>query len=233
MYHPFSVAETIKTSWILLKRNFAVISVFFIIGFVVALVSAFVVYNIFIGTVLKTVGFFVLLIEISYLFLGLIRLIFRLLDKEYYDFEIGDIIPKIRMVGSYLILLILISAFIVFLTAGVSHMHDGSLKKILGVLLGGLVQFFLVFYFPICTCFMVDDESGPFESVTQSFHLIKGNYLKYFLLFIFVEALIFVGSITVIGILVTYPLVNVILVVAYRKLVYSHQDVDDDLSETN
>jgi len=28
------------------------------------------------------------------------------------------------------------------------------------------------------------------------------------------------------------PFVNILLVVAYRKLVYSHQDVDDDVSET-
>jgi hypothetical protein len=28
------------------------------------------------------------------------------------------------------------------------------------------------------------------------------------------------------------PFVNILLVVAYRKLVYSHKDVDDDITET-
>jgi len=34
-------------------------------------------------------------------------------------------------------------------------------------------------------------------------------------------------------IIFTYPFVNIILAVTYRKLVYSHQDVDDDIAETN
>ena len=36
-----------------------------------------------------------------------------------------------------------------------------------------------------------------------------------------------------ITIIFTYPFVNIILAVTYRKLVYSHQDVDDDIAETN
>ena len=45
--------------------------------------------------------------------------------------------------------------------------------------------------------------------------------------------MVFIGSITYgVGMLFVIPLVNIILVVAYRKLVYSHQDVDDDLAET-
>jgi uncharacterized membrane protein len=78
----------------------------------------------------------------------------------------------------------------------------------------------------------VDDESRAFESVVQSFKLIKGNFLKYFLLFLVIEALVFVGSLTVIGIIFVVPFVNILLVVAYRKLVYSHLDVDDDITET-
>ncbi|NNU33951.1 hypothetical protein HK413_06925 [Mucilaginibacter sp. S1162] len=36
-----------------------------------------------------------------------------------------------------------------------------------------------------------------------------------------------------IAIIFTYPFVNILLAVTYRKLVYSHQDVDDDIAETN
>ena len=41
------------------------------------------------------------------------------------------------------------------------------------------------------------------------------------------------GAITVIGLILVIPFVNIILLVAYRKLVYSHLDVDDDIAETN
>ncbi|MGZ3874837.1 MAG: hypothetical protein ACXVJD_18095, partial [Mucilaginibacter sp.] len=62
--------------------------------------------------------------------------------------------------------------------------------------------------------------------------LIKGNFLKYFLLFLLIEAMVFVGSITIIGMIFVIPFVNILLVVAYRKLVYSHLDVDDQITET-
>ena len=102
----------------------------------------------------------------------------------------------------------------------------------MGICLGGFLQFFLIFYFPICACFIVDDASGPFESVKQSFRLIRGNFLKYLLLFVIIEAMVFVGLFTIIGMVFAVPFTYIILVVAYRKLIYSHQDVDDDLAET-
>ena len=42
-----------------------------------------------------------------------------------------------------------------------------------------------------------------------------------------------VGALTVVGLILVIPFVNIILIVAYRKLVYSHLDVDDDIGETN
>jgi uncharacterized membrane protein len=154
------------------------------------------------------------------------------MDKEYYDFDFGDIIPTIKMLLSYLILLVIVSSLAVFMTNLIKRLDEGLVQNLLGIFVGIFFQFFFLFYFPICTCFIVDDESGPFESVSQSFELIKGNFLKYFLLFIIIEAMVFVGSVTVIGMLFVIPFVNIILVVAYRKLVYSHLDVDDDLTET-
>ena len=73
----------------------------------------------------------------------------------------------------------------------------------------------------------LDTETGDNNELQ-----IKGNFLKYFLLFIIIEIMVFLGSVTVIGMLFVIPFVNIILVVAYRKLIYSHLDVDDDLTET-
>jgi uncharacterized membrane protein len=52
-------------------------------------------------------------------------------------------------------------------------------------------------------------------------------------LFVIIELLIFVGSFTIVGIIFVIPFVNILLTVTYRKLVYSHQDIDDDIAETN
>jgi uncharacterized membrane protein len=231
MYHEFSVIETLKVSWKLLKRNFAVIAVFSLVAFVTVFVLGFTTYNIFTDDVLASIAIIVLLIAVSFVFLGFIKLIFRLIDKDLYEFDLRDILPTLKMLASYLLLLIIVSALSVFLSHLIQNVDNELTQRILGVLIGIFFQFFFIFYFPICTCFIVDDASGPFESVGQSFELIKGNFFRYFILFVLIEIMLFIASLTLIGIIFVVPFVNIILVVAYRKLVYSHLDVDDDVSE--
>jgi uncharacterized membrane protein len=232
MFHPFSVTQTISIAWHILKKNFATIAVFSLLAFIIVIGSAFVIYNVIADNVLTSIGVVFLLVGISFIFLAFIKLVFQLIDKEYYDFEFSDIVPKIKMLFSYLLLLVIVSSLAVFMTNAIELMNEGTVQSVLGIGVGLFFQFFFLFYFPICTCFIVDDECGPFDSVAQSFQLIKGNFLKYFLLFLVIEIMVFIGSITVIGMIFVIPFVNIILVVAYRKLVYSHLDVDDDITET-
>ena len=232
MYHPFSVADTVKTAWYLLKRNFSVISIYSLLGFLCVIAFSTIIYIFLNGNVVTYIGIVFLLVSISFIFLGFIKLIFQLIDKEYYDFEFGDIIPGVKMLFSYLLLLIMVSTLSVLITNAIKALDEGLTQNILGIVIGGFFQFFFLFYFPICACFIVDDSSGAIESVAQSFMLIKGNFLKYLLLFVIIEVMVFVGTVTVIGMLFVIPFVNILLVVAYRKLIYSKQDVDDDLAET-
>jgi hypothetical protein len=232
MYHPFSVTETLSITWHILKKNFATIAVYTLVVFVSVGGFGFLIYDLLNDELLTSIGVVLLLIGISFLFLGFIKLIFQLIDKEFYDFGFGDIVPKIKMLVSYLILLVIVSTLAVFMTNAIKYLGDGIVQNILGIGIFIFIQFFFLFYFPICACFIVDDQSGPFESVAQSFNLIKGNFVKYFLLFLLIEALVFIGSITRIGMIFVIPFVNMLLVVAYRKLVYSHLDVDDEITET-
>jgi len=232
MYHPFSVAETVKTAWSILKRNFSTIAVYSLVAFVIILGCAFCIYDLLDEGILVSIGILVLLVGISFIFLGFIKLVFQLMDKELYDFEFSDIVPKIKMLFSYLVLLVIVSSLSIIMTNAIHSLNEGWTQSLLGIFVGIFFQFFFLFYFPICTCFIVDDESGPFESIGQSFQLIKGNFLKYLLLFVLIETLIFIGSVTIIGMLFVMPFVNILLVVAYRKLIYSHLDIDDDITET-
>lgn len=232
MYHEFSVVETLRDSWSLLKKNFVIILVFSIISFLIVFALGFVTYNIFTDDLLASIAVIVLLVCISFIFLAFNRLIFRLLDKGLYEFELQDVMPSLKMLLSYLTLLIIVSALSVLMSHLIENVNNELLQRVLGVLIGLFFQFFFIFYFPVCTCFIVDDASGPFESIGQSFKLIKGNFLRYFILFVLIELLLFIASLTLIGILLVVPFVDIVLVVAYRKLVYSHLDVDDDVSET-
>jgi uncharacterized membrane protein len=232
MYHPFSVTETLSIAWHILKKNVATISVYTLVAIIIIAGTGFVLNFVLIDIVLKWIGLAITLIIISFLFLGFIKLIFLLIDKAYYDFDFKDIIPKVKMVFSYIVPLIIVSTIYVFVSHAINGVDYIFLHDILAISSKFIVEVFFLFYFPICACFIVDDDSGPFESVIQSFELIRGSFLKYFLLFAIIETLVFIGSITVIGILVVVPFVNILLVVAYRKLVYSHLDVDDDITET-
>jgi uncharacterized membrane protein len=232
MYHPFSITETIRIAWHILKKNFSTIAVYSLLAFVIVIALTFFIYNIITDSILTSIGVVVLLVGISFIFLGFIKLIFQLIDKELYDFEFRDIMPKVKMLLSYLMLLVIVSTIAVLMTNTIKMLDEGFLQSILGIFIFLFFQFFFLFYFPICACFIVDDESGPFESVAQSFNLIKGNFFKYLLLFLLIEAMVFIGTITRIGMIFVIPFVNIILVVAYRKLIFSHLDVDDEIAET-
>jgi uncharacterized membrane protein len=238
MYHPFSIAETIKTAWDIIKKNFATIIVYSVLA-VVALVVIELVNFIFNATSDFTVQlglFFLLLLMHAYTTLGLYKLIFTLIDSEFYEFEFSQIVPSLRMVISY-ISISLIFAFIV--TTYNFFIIDKWLSAYpvtqqFANVAGTLLLIYLALRYMFCVCFIVDDNSGPLESLVQSFHLTKGSLAKIILILLISIALIALGFIALlIGIVITYPLVNIILVVTYRKLVYSHMDVDDDVAETN
>lgn len=245
MYHPFSVPETISTSWSIFKKNFVTIMVYSTIAvFVIFLVSSFYAFTDpqenFAGAFV--VAIIIMLIQ-GYTTLGLYKLIFTLIDSEYYEFAFSQIVPKMRMVLSYLSISVM---FAILVTAFKMFLLDGALANY--PLLTNIletVELIVILYFALrcmfCICFIVDDDSGPIESLQQSFYVTKNNILKILLLLAItlllialpiVIANIFKLSIFGIGLILTYPFVNIILIVAYRKLVFSHLDVDDDVSET-
>jgi hypothetical protein len=104
MYHPFSVAETIKTAWIIFKKNFVTIIVYSVIAFFLLSILGLIIGFIysptdFTGTMI--VSFLLIWVQ-AYTTLGLYKLIFTLIDSEYYDFEFIQVIPKVKMIWSYL-----------------------------------------------------------------------------------------------------------------------------------
>lgn len=246
MYHPFSVAETLQTSWNILKKNFVTIIVFSTIAvFIIALVSTA-------WTVFGSQQNFATQIAISvlimfinaYTTLGLYKLIFTLIDSEYYEFEFSQIIPTVRMVLSYLsiylLLALVVAALNIFLTGPGGVLGNYPLFNNIFQTVELILALYLALRWMFFICFIVDDNSGPFESLGQSFFVTKDNILKILallgIIIVFIAIPFFfaleVSGIFGVTLIITYPFVNIILIVAYRKLVYSHQDVDDDISET-
>ena len=237
MYHSFSVAETIKTSWYIFKRNFVTIIVYSVIAFILLSILAVIVDLIispeaFAGTMLVS---FILIFVQAYSTLGLYKLIFTVIDSEYYEFEFKQVIPGLKMVISYLSVVFLIAFVVTNFAILVEYIEKRNSYLEFAVkgtgVLGGLYLALRVMFF---NTFIVDDRSGPIESIKQSFQLTKGYILKIFLILLVIIVFIALPAkiaqyypLVSLTIIFTYPFVNIILAVTYRKLVYSHQDVDD------
>jgi hypothetical protein len=242
MYHPFSVAETTKTAWNIFKKNFITIIVYSVISFfllsIIAVVTEFIIPSDSFAA--KMTASFILLFVQAYTTLGLYKLIFTVIDSEYYEFEFSQVLPGIKMIISYLVVVFFIAFIITNLHFLLVRLNDytyiqafvQNVSTIIGLYLALRIMFFITF--------VVDDHSGAVESIRQSFQLTKGYFFKVLIMLGIILLLIALPAslaqyypIISITIIFTYPFVNIILAVTYRKLVYSHQDVDDDIAETN
>jgi hypothetical protein len=241
MYHPFSIVETLKSSWHILKTNFVVIVVFSVISFILLAVILTVI-EIFFTPDEFTQEMILFLIEAvlqAYTTLGLYKLIFTVIDSEFYEFEFKQVLPSFRMLYSYLVAVFFLAFIVVTVGFGIDRLegYPNLQDTVKTILL--FPAFYLMLRLLFFNTFIVDDRSGPMESLVQSFKLTKGYVLKIMAISAIIFMLILVPAylsryfppLSLI-IIVTYPFVNIILVVTYRKLIYSHQDVEDDVSET-
>lgn len=259
MYHPFSIIETIKSAWDVLKKNYISLIIYSIITlvlyqFISILTSLFYFTDNLYSKMV--VVLFMMLVQ-SYLTLSFYKLILTLIHKEYYEFEFKDIVPTFKMALNFvsvaLAFVILIGVVILinfFLRENTTLMFILDKVEILSLT-------YLLIRSVFCLCFIVDDDSGPFEALVQSFRITKNNFFKLvaiiLIVFLFIAILLLIinGVITlfiseesksmayvlkiagIIWFAISFPTVQVMIMTTYKRLVYSHQDVDDDIAETN
>lgn len=256
MYHPFSIAETIKTAWNIIKKNYISLIVYSVISLIF-----YEVINFFTGFIVVydnqysqvAFVFFMMLVQ-SYLVLSFYKLILTLMDREYYEFEFSDILPSFKMALSFVTVAVLYTVLIgtiifINLRLNVSEFTRMIIDKTEILAVG-----YLLIRSIFCLCFIVDEDSGPLEALKQSFYITWNNFFKLLGLILIVG--VFVALLLVIinmfitllfdvdndsyifkiaaicWFAISFPTVQVMIMVSYRKLVYSHKDVDDDVSET-
>lgn len=237
MYHPFSIAETFKTAWNVTKKNFLTIIIYSAIVTVLLGVVQF--FNAFVDvsndTFTQFLVFLILMIIQTYATLGLYKLIFTLIDNEYYEFEFAQLIPSIKMVMSFIAICLFLAFAIVTLNLAVEQGFN-DYPQVMNIV--EILEVMLILYaalrYMFCACFIVDDNSGPIESLRQS-RLLTKSHMIHLLALLGMMVLVIALGFMLIGkaVLVLYPFVNVVLIVTYRKLVYSNLDVDDDVAETH
>lgn len=242
MYHPFSVAETTKAAWTIFKKNFVTIIVYSVISFLLLSILGVVIEYVFStdsfsGT--TAVTFLTIFVQ-AYTTLGLYKLIFTVIDSEYYEFEFNQVLPAFKSIISYLTVVFIIAFIVTTFHFSMKGLDAYPNLQTLIEDIFALIALYIALRMMFFITFVVDDQSGAFESIKQSFDLTRGYFFKVLTMLIIILVLIALPAILSqhypvisIAIIFTYPFVNIILAVTYRKLVYSHQDVDDDIAETN
>lgn len=257
MYHSFSVAETIKTAWNILKKNFVPLIVYSVLSlFINEVVDFFKTFFLIGDYVTKFIFIFIQLVIQCYIGLSFYKLILTLMDRQYYEFELKDILPSFKMTFNFVIIGLITGVFILILSL-IYFFAD----RVLGISsIIEVVELLLILYISLrsifCICFIVDDDSAPIESLKQSFEITKDNFFKTLGIFAIIISILVVTLIPLVvvislfgldegkrdfifrlasycWVLLTFPFIQVIIMVTYRKLVYSHKDVDDDIAETN
>lgn len=238
MYHPFSIAETFKTAWDVTKKNFLSIIIYAaIVTVVLGIVQFFsAVVDIRNDAFAEFLVFLILMIIQTYATLGLYKLVFTLMDNEYYEVDFAQMLPTMKMVWSFIAICLLLAFAIVTLNIGIEkglENYSDSVIQNVKVLEVMLILYAALRYM-FCACFIVDDNSGPIESLRQSRILTK-HHLLHLLALLGIMVLVIAAGFFMVGkiVLVLFPFVNVILIVTYRKLVFSRIDVDDDVAETH
>lgn len=238
MYHPFSIAETFKTAWDVTKKNFLSIIIYAAIVTVVLGVVQFfsAVVDLNNDAFAGFLVFLILMIIQTYATLGLYKLVFTLMDNEYYEVDFSQMLPTMKMVWSFIAICLLLAFAIVTINIGIEKGLENYSDTIIQNV--KILEVMLILYaalrYMFCACFIVDDNSGPIESLRQSRILTK-HHLLHLLALLGIMVLVIATGFFLIGkiVLVLFPFVNVILIVTYRKLVFSTLDVDDDVAETH
>ena len=257
MVHPFSIVETLKVSWAVLKKNFVTLIIYCVISLVISGFLKFLALILLVSDtdISRLILILIQIIIQSYLTLSFYKLILTLMDKEYYEFEFKEILPTVKMAFNFILVVIAyaLMGLVLLILNNFLVRYEGIL--IIFQALEMILILFLLIRSIFCVCFIVDDDSNPFESLKQSFYITRGNFFNTLLIGIIIIAIMVATLIPIISIIslfkpnsnnldflfelsfylwfvIAFPMVQVIIMVTYRKLIYSHLDVDDNITET-
>jgi hypothetical protein len=158
------------------------------------------------------------------------------------NLSLGRVLPAFKSIMSYLGVIFFIAFVITTFSILTAKLDDYPNLQQLIQEIAVIIALFFALRMMFFITYIVDDQSGGFESLRQSFQLTKGYFFKVLIMLCIILLFIALpaglsqydgfGFISI-AIIFTYPFVNIILAVTYRKLIYSHQDIDDDIAETN
>lgn len=239
-----SVSDVIKDAWELAKNNFWILIGFTAVQFVFIFIITAVMTAVLGGASGAGVLIQNILLSLfdAFFTVAFYQVFFKLIDEPG-DAEFPDFVPNIVKAINFLIVKLIIGLVLVFLIAIISSVYFINTPEIqidaenpfswdmLPVF--ALIAIPIVFFtIRLCfvVCFIVDQDSGSSESISQSWTITKGHFWFIFVLFLIMLGLNILGAMAfLMGLLFTVPFSSIILIIAYRHMVNSYTDEEEIL----
>ena len=244
MNKPFSVNEIMSEAWNFAKKNIWILLGFTAVQFVVIIMITTLLTGIFGGESTTAVLLQNLTLSLfdAFFTVAFYQVIFKLIDEEG-EPQFPDFVPNLMKALNFLLVKLIIGIILVFLIGVISSIYFMNTPDIetADVLSSKLLPVFLLIAIPVTyftirlcfvVCFIVDQDSGASESISQSWTLSKGHFWFIFVLFLIILGLNILGAMALfIGLLFTVPFSSLILIITYRTMVNSYADEEDILIE--
>ena len=237
-----SVNEILADAWQLAKKNIVILLGFTAVQFAFILLVTTILTSLFggasgAGVLIQNV---ILSLFDAFFTVAFYQVFFKVIDEDT-DPEFPDFIPNLVKAINFLIVKLITVLVLVFIIAIISSVYfynkqdidtsnpfSWDLLPVFALIAIPLV--FLTIRLCFVVCFIVDQESGASESISQSWAITKGHFWFVTLLFLVMLGLNILGAMALfIGLLFTVPFSSLILITAYRHLVNNYNEEEEIL----
>ncbi|HXI00558.1 MAG TPA: glycerophosphoryl diester phosphodiesterase membrane domain-containing protein [Sphingobacteriaceae bacterium] len=248
MNKPFSVNEVIADAWIIAKKNIWIILGFTAIYFVTMFVISSIL-SILLGestTSMALLQNVLINLADAFISVAMYQVFFKLIDDEGNP-EFPDFVPNLMKAFNFVMVKLiigLVAVVLIAIIAAVYFMNSPEIEidstnpfnwKLLPVFI--LIAIPLIYFtIRLCfsLCFIVDQESGATESISQSWTLTSGNFWFLLWLFVVILGINILGAIALfVGLFFTFPFSILMIIIAYRHMVNNYADEEEVLIEDN
>ncbi|MEY3678485.1 MAG: hypothetical protein RI924_626 [Bacteroidota bacterium] len=244
MDKPFSVNETIATAWEVAKKNIWIVMGFTAVQFVIMFIFSSILAVFFgersaAGTLLQNI---IIQLADAFIAVAMYQVFFKLIDDEV-DIEFPDFVPNVMRALNFLLVKLIMGVIAVLIISAIAavYFYNTPISKPSETFSWEMLPILILIAIPIfymsirlffVLCFIVDQESGATESISQSWTLTSGHFWSLVWLFLLILGINILGALAFfVGLLFTIPFSSLILMIAYRQMVNQYTEEEEILIE--
>ncbi len=231
-----TVKEVFLDSWELAKKN-----IWVLLGLTVFQFIFIIIISLFSGILGGASGLVLAGFDAFYT-VAFYQVFFKLIDDPE-DASFPDVVPNLLKAFNFILVKLIIGLVLVFLIAVISSIYYMNTPQIeidaenpfswemlpIFILISIPITYFTI---RLCfvVCFIVDQDSGSSESISQSWTLTQGHFWFVLRLFLLILGVNILGAMAFgLGTLFSIPFSSLIIIIAYRHMVNRYADEEEIL----